>query len=57
MLSHHIRCIIMSTNLGYLQSTICNYFLDIMILDINVLCSLMKYLIFCKIYSTLTVTK
>jgi hypothetical protein len=47
----------MSTNFVYFQSALCNNFSGIMVFNINVLCSLMKYLIFCEIYSILTVIK
>ena len=47
----------MSTNLAYLQLTLCNNITHIMVFDINVLCSLMEHLILSKVDRTLTVTK
>ena len=47
----------MSTNLAYLQFTLLNNVSNIMVFDINVLCSLMEHLILSKVYGTLTVIK
>jgi hypothetical protein len=56
-LCNHINTIIMSTNLAYLQFTLCKNVANIMVLDISVFCSRMKPLIFSKVYDTFTVTK
>ena len=47
----------MSTDLAYLQFTLSNNISNIMVLDVNVLGPLREYLIFSKVYSTLTVTE
>jgi hypothetical protein len=57
MFGHHVSWIEMNTHLAYPQFTFCNYFLDTIILNINVFCPLTKHLILCKTNSTLTITK
>jgi hypothetical protein len=52
---HHINWIKICTNLAYSQFSFCNYFPNIMIININVLCHLMKHLILCNANGTLTV--
>ena len=46
----------MSTDLAYLQFTLCDHITDIMVLDANMLSPLMEHLIFSETYNTLTVT-
>ena len=47
----------MCAYLAYLQLTLRDHIVNIMVFDINVLRSLMEHLIFSETYSTLTVTK
>ena len=56
-LSHHICRIFMSTNFAHNNITTSNNITNKMIPNINVFCSLMKHLIFCKEDGTLTIKK